>query len=238
MTSFWMTVPPAKSSLINGLRRYLSKPEQDRADRFALAEDRAAYTAAHALLRSRLASRVGGEPWSLDIEKDHLGKPHLRGAEQEACHFSLSHTRRQVACVLSDCPVGIDVEHMDRSVDEAVFDVLSPSERRYLEDLPKSLRARGFLEIWTMKEAALKAHGTGLATGLDRFSVSPDRRTLHPADGSGLPPAKAWAFHFEELGGSALCCVACLKGGAPDVRPAFSECTPAGLLKTASSGSA
>jgi 4'-phosphopantetheinyl transferase len=48
----------------------------------------------------------------------------------------------------------------------------STTEAEVLAALPALARDAAFLEMWTAKEAVLKAMGRGLAFGLDRLSVS------------------------------------------------------------------
>ncbi|MDR3361228.1 MAG: 4'-phosphopantetheinyl transferase superfamily protein, partial [Bifidobacteriaceae bacterium] len=46
-----------------------------------------------------------------------------------------------------------------------------PDERAHIEAAAEEDASRRFLEIWTKKEAYLKWRGTGLAGGLESFSV-------------------------------------------------------------------
>lgn len=56
-----------------------------------------------------------------------------------------------------------------------------------MQALPDTNRLRGFYRLWTSKEALLKAVGTGLPGGLDRFEAGadPDRppELLRDAEG-------------------------------------------------------
>lgn len=86
------------------------------------------------------------------------GKPYFADGK---LHFSISHTKRRVFCVLSDKPVGIDAEETDRDINLALADkILSEKEkRRYEEAADKRL---ALLRLWVLKEAAAKAAGDGL----------------------------------------------------------------------------
>ena len=54
------------------------------------------------------------------------GKPYFPG---NSLHFSISHSKSHVFCALSDSPIGIDAEEMDRTVTPAVAKkILSPGE--------------------------------------------------------------------------------------------------------------
>jgi 4'-phosphopantetheinyl transferase len=80
-----------------------------------------------------------------------------------------------VACAVAwDRDIGVDVEHMDRRTETtAVADrFFSPSEVEALRRLPPSEQRRRFFELWTLKEAYIKARGLGLAIPLESFSFS------------------------------------------------------------------
>ena len=86
------------------------------------------------------------------------GKPYF---EEGNLHFSISHTKKHVFCVLSDKPVGIDAEELDRDISPALADkILSPSERaQYDAAVDKKLT---LLTFWVLKEASAKCTGKGL----------------------------------------------------------------------------
>ena len=66
--------------------------------------------------------------------------------------------------------------------------------------LPAALRARGFLNCWTRKEAVVKATGVGLATPLDSFEVSLDPRQparLHTSPAMPGEGRCGWLQHVD-----------------------------------------
>lgn len=102
------------------------------------------------------------------------GKPVLAGiedgeGESSACgeeqwgriHFNLSHCREAVACVISDQPVGIDVESVRPLSESLVSYTMSDEEQQaiYGADNP----AVAFTRLWTMKEARMKLTGEGIS---------------------------------------------------------------------------
>ncbi len=119
---------------------------------------------------SRDSTRAPGD-WQFD--KTPAGKPFLRGADA-ACgaSFSLSHTRGMVACAVTrDADVGVDVEGTDRDVRAGDISArfFASSETAALARLAPELRTRRFFDLWTLKEALIKATGLGLAHSMDRF---------------------------------------------------------------------
>ena len=86
------------------------------------------------------------------------GKPYFAEGD---LHFSISHTRHHVFCLLADRPVGLDAEELTRRVKPQLAEkILSPGEyARYLAAEDKN---RALLTFWVLKEAAGKASGEGV----------------------------------------------------------------------------
>jgi 4'-phosphopantetheinyl transferase len=176
----------------------LSPDEHARYTRFRFARDQRDYATAHALLRTSLSKYAAVAPESWRFQEAPGGKPSLvPGDGMPRLSFNLSHTHGLVACAIAiDADVGIDVESLDRTVGDGVA-------RRYFsarenDDLRQCasewLRTRRFIELWTLKEAYIKAIGKGLSHPLDTivFDVA-DRDAI-----VFLPPpdvdAAAWRF--------------------------------------------
>lgn len=86
------------------------------------------------------------------------GKPYFADS---AVHFSISHTKTRVFCALSDRPVGIDAEELDRNIDLRLAEkILSPAERVQYEKAQDKRTA--LLQFWVLKEAFVKCTGEGL----------------------------------------------------------------------------
>jgi 4'-phosphopantetheinyl transferase len=68
--------------------------------------------------------------------------------------------------------IGVDIELKSRSSRsmEIADHFFSPDEAAYLNSLPEDLQKERFCELWTLKEAYIKAKGIGLATSFDKFS--------------------------------------------------------------------
>jgi len=150
----------------------LNQEERVRRDRFRFYEDQRDYAAAHSLLRHTLSKHHSGRgPSDWHFEKDAFGKPYIVGSDGElpAMEFSLSHTRGLVACAISSARVGIDVERIRQNFDyeDIALSNFSQEEIKALEQLPTNVRNNRILELWTLKEAFLKAIGRGLSVNLD-----------------------------------------------------------------------
>ncbi len=144
----------------------LSPDEVARADRFRFAHDRRDYVAAHGMLRAALSARFGGAPgaWVFAGRPDE--KPTL--VSPGGIDFSLAHTRGLVACaVTAEGRIGVDAENAERrlSVDGIARRFFAPDEASALDRLCGAERLTRFIELWTLKEAYVKALGTGIARG-------------------------------------------------------------------------
>ena len=150
----------------------LSADERARADRFATADLRRRSVAAHAFVRRTLAEHAGVPAAALRFTIGPFGKPALRDFSD--LHFNLSHAGDWAICAVSRAsPLGIDIEQA-RPLPEfrdLAARFFSSAEQRTLAALPISKQMRAFFEIWTKKEAYIKATGRGLAQSLQEFSV-------------------------------------------------------------------
>jgi 4'-phosphopantetheinyl transferase len=194
-----MEVDAPSPALVTSWRACLDASELARADRFYFEADRVIYTAAHWLLRTALAEIGGLPPSAWRFVSGQHGKPALDpqfGAQD--IDFNLSHTKGLVACACAcavGTEIGIDVERM--TMRRAGIDIaehyFSPAEVALLRASPAERQMPTFFQLWTLKEALIKATGEGLERPLDSFSFALDRIavTFHPDD-----PAEAarWSF--------------------------------------------
>ena len=87
--------------------------------------------------------------------------------------FNLSHTDKLIVMAVGlDGDIGVDAEFIghERPVLDVAHRYFSPSELEALFALPKTEQRSRFYDLWTLKEAYIKACGMGLAIGLDHFS--------------------------------------------------------------------
>lgn len=152
---------------------WLSDAERVRHNRFLFAKDRRLFLLGRVLVRGLLSGYFGGRPRDWQIELDDRGRPYLSNRPDHTAliFFNLSHTAGMVAAAFARTElVGVDVEREDRQ--DISLDVarrfFGPEELAELELLAPGPRQQRFFELWTLKEAYLKARGKGLAGGLDR----------------------------------------------------------------------
>ena len=175
----------------------LSDDEREQYGRFHFRRDARDYAAAHALLRLTLSRYGDRAPDSWRFDKDAGGKPFLVDPGAFRASFSLSHARGMVACAVTTAgDVGVDVECTDRSV--SVFAVaarfFAPAEAACLERLDYDAQPGGFFDLWTLKEALVKALGTGLATSLASLAFTVDAGGRISLDAPSEVAALDWQF--------------------------------------------
>ena len=105
-----------------------------------------------------------------EIAVAERGKPYF---VDSPWHFSISHTKRHVFCVLSDRPVGLDAEEADRKIDLRLAEkILSESEKPRYEAAENKRDA--LLRLWVLKEASVKCTGEGLRGYPNHTDFHPD----------------------------------------------------------------
>jgi 4'-phosphopantetheinyl transferase len=147
--------------------------------KLAFDADRIAYAAAHVLLRLALSRvRPDRDPAAWRFVRGPRGRPELAAGERLV--FSLSHARTRVACAVArrdpgqTLELGIDVEGVAVDPPLQLVDAkFAATEAARVRGLAGTARARAFYEIWTLKEAYLKARGLGLSLPLHASAIEP-----------------------------------------------------------------
>jgi 4'-phosphopantetheinyl transferase len=197
---------------ISPWRELLDPEEKARADRFVFPRDRIAYISAHALTRTLLSGLVPGtNPATFHFVSVENGKPVAWVADRPApLSFNLSHTDGMVGAAATATPglaLGFDLESLDRKVMLEVADrFFCPEEVDWLNTLPETNRPAGFLRLWTLKEAFIKATGQGLARDLASFWFTPIPPVIHFKPPLGGRP-QDWWFEQREVGRSFIAAV-------------------------------
>ena len=140
---------------------------------YAPVDIRGSHAVGRALLAEMYRSETGEEMPAIVLRE--RGKPCF---QEGKWHFSITHTRRHVFCALSDRPVGIDAEELDRNVNLRLADKILSTEEKAQFDAASDKR-RALLTFWVLKEAAAKYTGEGLRgyPNETRFSLDDPRVT-------------------------------------------------------------
>lgn len=138
---------------------------------------RTGHDAGRALLKKLYSEHIGGEMPEIMIAD--RGKPYFSDGK---IHFSISHTKRHVFCVLADREVGIDAEELDRIVKPSLAaKILSAGELQQYEAAAD--KGKALLTFWVLKEAAGKASGDGLRGYPNHTDFSLDDPRVTEMDG-------------------------------------------------------
>lgn len=146
--------------------------------------------------RAWLAPRLDCTPDAVPLQRTPHGRPRLLVPHAQD-DISWSHSGQGLLVAhVHDATVGIDLEYERprKRVLALAQRYFHPDEAAWIEaSTDEAARQTAFIRLWCAKEAVLKAHGRGLAFGLDRLQFI-ERDTmlhLHACD-AGLGLASHW----------------------------------------------
>jgi 4'-phosphopantetheinyl transferase len=141
----------------------LTEAERAQAQCFRLPASRNEFMVARGFIRFALGRYLGILPRSVRFREGQHGKPELAGqAYGDRLTFNLSHSRGVIlAAITVGHEVGIDIEFFDANVrfSKIARTVFSPTEERWLSQLPDEERQLNYFRCWTRKESFVKGLG-------------------------------------------------------------------------------
>jgi len=193
---WWVSLAPRAETLVEW-RALLSADEQARAERYYFERDRVRFIAGRAFLRIRLGAYLGVDPARIAFDYSPLGKPALKmTVEGRTLLFNFSNSAdRAVAVFHWQQPLGIDLEWLHPMPDEDGFarQFFCAAEIALLGSRKGMAKRKTFFELWTCKEALLKAMGDGLNRPINEVEVLLEGGTARLVSIAGDPaPASAW----------------------------------------------
>ncbi|WP_406402830.1 4'-phosphopantetheinyl transferase superfamily protein [Streptomyces sp. NBC_00879] len=180
-----------------GGTRLLTAPERAGMERRLTAGARRRYLGARLLCRYALSARTGRPPDRWRFRTGDFGRPEPE-PDEEGVRFNLSHTEGLIACVVTQgrgCGVDVGPTPSTDRLMTHLAHRLAPAERAELAAAAPGVRAALVSEFWVLKEAYLKALGTGLSRGLGGFSFAPrtaDRIAVHDPQQPPGTDARWW----------------------------------------------
>ncbi len=171
----WCCCPEeiTNKSTLDKFYSILSVEERDKHQRFHFEKDRHSYLVSHALVRKVLSSYCTIRPEEWCFTTNEYGKPDISAdIKSPPLKFNLSHTDGMIACVVSfDIDCGVDVENIQRkskvvSVAERMF---AQQEVDKMQCVTEAESQSKFFDFWTLREAYVKALGTGLGGSSKEF---------------------------------------------------------------------
>lgn len=161
----------------------LSLAECSRASRFLSAAARNRFIQRRRVLRTVLSRYSGRCASAIAYKENPYGKPELE--PHSDISFSISHSESMALVALTrDALIGVDIERVraDRADAGIVQRFFTRNEALTLAQLNDDTdRVTAFFNVWTRKEAIVKAIGCGLSIALDAFEV-----TLRPGEAPAL----------------------------------------------------
>jgi len=130
------------------------------------------YLISHAACRHILGHYTKTPARQIIYSKNDHGKPALD--HEHPVYFNLSHSHDlALLAISSHSEVGIDVEYINHKAQwqKIAQRFFTAEEVSFLLNQPEERQEELFFQIWTRKEAYIKAIGTGLKTSLSSFSV-------------------------------------------------------------------
>ena len=177
----------------------LGPDEALRRNRFLCNRAREDHGTAHSLKRYVLSHYVPDfSPHRWEFIHSDTGKPAVRGAFPY--QFNLSHSAAHIAVAVAAGEVGVDIER-DRPLAAAsglVQRFFHPKEQRWFFE--QAACESAFVRLWTMKEALLKAVGTG-------FTHPPEQVAWEGLDepwAHATFAGQRWVGHCRRLGAATL----------------------------------
>ena len=135
----------------------ISEQRREQALKFKFEQGQRLCVLAYQLLKEGLQKEYGITENPIFEYNEH-GKPSIVGHPE--IYFNLSHCKEAAICVISDKPIGVDVESLREFKDSLVNYTMNDEEKA--EMASSSNPAATFIRLWTMKEATSKLIGTGI----------------------------------------------------------------------------
>ena len=196
----WRLPRDVDESALARLSEFLSPDESARAARLLSETIRRRFQAGRGLLRSILGMYHGVSPGSLRFCYGPNGKPGLIFDQSPsqmrtpgALHFNLAHSEGVGLLAITQAgPVGVDIEQIRRleNFEGLVKQFFSPREAAAFSRLAPAEQPLAFFNLWTRKEALLKATGLGIGSLLHKVEV-----TFLPGEPASVLslPAEHWS---------------------------------------------
>lgn len=152
----------------------LSKDELVKAKRFKNPKNGRVWAFFHTAVRHILSRYINCSAADIQFVLDSKKKPYLDNKVASFPYFNLSHSGHFALLAVSDlAPIGVDIE-MTNEIQDAVNVAkrfFSKQENSELEMVNEEKFIHHFYQIWTAKEAVIKANGWGMSAPLNTFDV-------------------------------------------------------------------
>lgn len=198
-------------------QQLMSADELERAGKFIRGKEE--YVASRWLLRKVLGHYLQQPPASLVFSRTYKGKPYIAGSQLQ---FNLSHSGDwALLAATQNMDVGVDIEQIRPS-----RDLIGIAQSYYhADEFVRLQQQQGdqqilfFYQLWTLKEALLKAMGVGISAGLENlnFDLTPPI-SVRLSDTLKAESTTKWQFHQWQLPDGELCALAVASDNPAQIR--------------------
>lgn len=156
------------------------KERQDKINHYRFDKDKKLSCGAYLLLKKLLNEENITNP---EFKYGKYDKAYI--SNYPHIHFNLSHSRKIVACLISDKVVGVDVEYIDHEID---LDIAK--NYFFHEEYDNIINSKNppdeFFNYWVLKESYMKYTGLGFNLSLDSFTIQIDDEIKLKNDVNGI----------------------------------------------------
>ena len=154
-------------------RQWLQPAEREKALRYSRPESRQQFVFSRGILRELLSHYLSVNPHQLQLFTCPNGKPYCNTPANKSIYFNLSHSGGKLLIAISGSETGIDIEKIKPSFqfNDIASTVFAPEERALLQRTADPRLV--FYQLWTRKEALLKATSIGLIDTLPEVRCMP-----------------------------------------------------------------
>ena len=187
-------------NLLETYAQTLSPDEKARADRFRFDKHRNRFIAGRGILREILGQYLRASAEELRFGYSAKGKPEFAVESQGGgIHFNLAHSEDLALIAVTRIgQVGVDVECVRamKDMDQLVARFFSARENELFQKVSAAEKPAAFFNLWTRKEALLKATGEGITRSLSLVEVSflPGEPARLVAVAGDVEKAKEWSL--------------------------------------------
>ena len=156
----WCISISANLALLSLAGELLSPDEHQRAARYHHDRDRERFIVSRVALRQLLGKYLELAPAHVRFMTGDNKKPYV--VANIPLYYNVAHAGDRILIAVSDHIAGVDVEHITRdiAIDDIAQTCCSAAEQQHIN--PATDKPRAFYQLWTRKEALLKATGKGI----------------------------------------------------------------------------
>ena len=181
-------------------RKLLLSFELEKSNSFRFEKDRKRYILTQSILRLLISSYLNIKPAKIIYSYNVNRKPEIANIYDKKLCFNLSHSGNFIIYAFAwTSQLGIDIE-LKRQLEDTDIIIdrfCSEIEKKQYFFIQPEDRLDMFFDLWTRKEAYIKARGEGVSSALEKFSVSidPSKRPFLIEEKDQPFAKEDWYFH-------------------------------------------